>query len=133
MKNTVKECSVLGCSAPVVCRTFCSHHYNNWQKHGDPKIAAVHPPYNGELCAEKGCDKAAKARGFCFKHYDRRLQRGQFGAYLDRKCQVVGCHERVGKTGRNRMCELHYKQKTAKALERETNWYRENNTDFMDW
>ena len=32
----MRVCSIEGCGRPFLARTWCSRHYTQWQKHGDP-------------------------------------------------------------------------------------------------
>ncbi len=35
-KSPIEVCTIKGCSEPFYCRTWCSAHYQTWQRHGDP-------------------------------------------------------------------------------------------------
>lgn len=74
-KNPDRECSVEGCTRPLLAQTFCAAHYNRWVKYGDAlgggpfrKPAAEQTK---RVCSTQGCENNAVTKGLCAGHYAR--------------------------------------------------------------
>lgn len=70
------RCSVEGCGRAAVSRTYCTVHYQRWQRTGEPGEGTLrrvnYKP--GDLCGVPGCQKPLRANGYCGSH-NRRLSK----------------------------------------------------------
>jgi hypothetical protein len=66
----MKICSIPDCNKPVLARGWCSRHYRNWHRTGEPvaKRQWVRLP---EKCIVAGCDREPRGRGMCMTHWQR--------------------------------------------------------------
>lgn len=62
------QCSVEGCGRAAHARTWCTKHYQRWQRNGKPEEVRL-PEWS--RCRMAGCLNKAHARGMCPKHYQR--------------------------------------------------------------
>lgn len=101
--DQLKECSIDGCSAAAIARSWCAKHYKRWQVHGDPSFRAV--GYAG-VCAIPGCqNKTYKERNFCRTHSKpRRLTYAEAG----KACDNLECDRPAVVNGRCRRCESRF-------------------------
>lgn len=67
--RTRQPCSIDGCDAVSVARTWCNKHWRRWKQHGDPLGAATRKPK--PPCSLADCDAPVQAKGYCQKHYQR--------------------------------------------------------------
>lgn len=104
-------CTAKDCDGPVLARSMCSAHYQQWWRRADPADFEKPPP---KRCSAKDCDSPAHARGLCTGHYKRevaglpldtplrvRRKRGEPPA----ACSVEDCDEPSRKLG---LCRGHY-------------------------
>lgn len=60
----MKLCKIENCGKKYHAKGFCSYHYKNFKKHGDPLFNKFWPAYKNKLCKIKGCGKPFNAKGF---------------------------------------------------------------------
>jgi len=72
-------CSIPGCDGKELARGWCSRHYTQWQRKGDPEApvrSRRSSPWDGQGCFVEGCGRGIQAKGFCPPHYQRWLRYG---------------------------------------------------------
>lgn len=90
-------CSIARCERKAYCRTWCSPHYNNWRRSGDPQSVV---PLPGQGCDIPGCERPRVAREWCQMHYQRWQKHGDpTRGRLRHACSIDGCDKpRVSNT-----------------------------------
>lgn len=69
--KTKPPCSVDGCENPMRARTWCTNHYQRWERHGDPLGGRVPPGTRSARCSVSYCQRKQLASGYCEAHYAR--------------------------------------------------------------
>lgn len=103
---SVTQCSIYGCRAGMLAKSYCPKHYSRYRTHGDPLY--VNPNYikRGTVCTINGCSGAQYAKLLCGKHYNRKLIHGDPNTMLHRlTCTIDGCG---GKHAGRGYCAKHY-------------------------
>lgn len=101
-----QNCSVEGCSNPVVAKGICNTHRMRLRQLGSLDLPVRVP----RICSVPGCGRKAKADWLCGKHYQRQRTNGDPSVarrYGQTTCDVPGCNEPHDWGGR---CQRHANQ-----------------------
>lgn len=102
-------CSIEGCGREKWARGWCSKHYQQWRKKGDPLYVWSRP---AKLpCRIEGCQELVRSRDLCERHYQHWWRYG-FPTTLPPRptveiCQVEGCDGKP-RSRTAEWCEMHY-------------------------
>jgi hypothetical protein len=72
------QCSVVDCTRPNYCRSFCIAHYKRFYRNGfvgSAPVRKIKKPNEVRLCEVEGCSKTYFASGMCTTHYGRDTRR----------------------------------------------------------
>jgi hypothetical protein len=103
---TDRTCTIDGCEARALCRSWCSMHYQRWRVHGDPSYSSPFTDrrsHAGKVCAVEGCTNPRRKRDWCSGHYAHWRRQGDADApyrfrWADAKlCIVCGAKDWPGK------------------------------------
>jgi hypothetical protein len=112
-------CTVNTCNEPILCRRWCSGHYNRWKKTGDVQanrpLARRAPRNPGARCIVPACVNGNTRQGLCGTHAYRLRVHGDVQAHLPvagagprrKECSYAGCplpHLAKG------LCGTHYRR-----------------------
>ena len=108
-----RVCSIGGCERPHASRGWCSAHYQQWCKHGDPTYRVPEKPIR--LCSVEGCGRKHVARGFCISHWNidktDRVGRKRFSVGPAQPGETPCSDERCDRAAKNAgMCGAHYQR-----------------------
>jgi hypothetical protein len=67
--QSASVCEIEGCGDPVHRRRWCRHHYQVWQRSGDPLKGKRQRPSIRTYCSIEGCVRISNSRGWCDRHY----------------------------------------------------------------
>lgn len=110
MTSVSRTCSVEGCPAVQVRKTWCREHYDYWVENKQPDDYLQKPVNGDRVCTVWWCDRIRKGRGLCSMH----LTRESKGRDMDIRpkfrnrtglCCIPGCG---GKVLAKAYCPTHY-------------------------
>jgi hypothetical protein len=102
-------CSISDCTKKVQARGWCSAHYKQWEKYGDPLIRKDR--IRGE-CSLEDCALPHLSKGYCSTHYYKWKRNGDPLYVPIRKiqakklCSIEDCSEALSSKG---YCDKHYR------------------------
>ncbi len=68
-----RTCLIDGCTKLVMARGWCSAHYSQWRRAGDP-LGSTRKPH--PTCSVEGCPKLVHSHGMCSAHESRHRRHG---------------------------------------------------------
>lgn len=63
------RCAVAACNEPQRSQDWCSGHYDQWRRTGDPLTPVTRIMTRGLICAVDGCGEERRKRKWCTDHY----------------------------------------------------------------
>lgn len=104
------QCNIEGCEKKVQARGWCSAHYKQWEKYGDP---LVRKDRVRGVCSVEDCDSPHLSKGYCGSHYYKWKRHGDPLYLPERKipttkklCSVENCPNDFSAKG---YCDKHYR------------------------